>query len=78
MAVTQTAATAGGTGAEAGAWSTTVKRDAAITELTALRTDLLALDAEFDKSRTDIAALRTGVIALLDRLETATIITNSD
>lgn len=78
MAVTQTTATAGGTGADAGGWSTAGLRDLAVTALTTLRTDILALDAEFDKSRTDIAEVRTALIALLDRLETATIITNSD
>lgn len=55
-AATQLAPPAGGTGAAAGGWDTANNRDAAITSITAGRTDVAALIAEVTSLRNALVA----------------------
>jgi hypothetical protein len=74
-AAVPSAAPAGGTGAEAGAYDTAENRDAMIATVNGLRTHAIEMDLDYEALLVDVAAIRTTLNALLAKLRTAGIVT---
>lgn len=66
------AAPAGGTGAAAGGWDTAANRDAAITTINDLRTQVIEIDLDYEALLVDVADIRTkyaGSVTLVNELK---------
>ena len=74
-AAVPSAAPAGGTGAEAGAYDTAENRDAMIATVNGLRTHAVEMDLDYEALLVDVTALWTALNALLAKLRTAGILT---
>lgn len=73
-AITATGAPAGGTGAAAGGWDTNTHRDEAIASINAAIADVTEVRTHLAQAIADIAALHTTVDALLASLRAGAII----